>query len=408
MKIPFPKLALALSVAAGIPSTHATDLIKADNGSSLRTAGTYAPPNETVNLPSASDRIIFNNVFANTTSTINTGGLTISALVIQDPGHAVTLSTGGALTVGTLDLSAATQNLTIGGNYATRMSGSAPSVTVKSGVTLTINTTFHVNTNGAGPIAIAGDGSTSINGAIIDGDATKITKITKTGNGILTSSGSNTYTGQTTVSSGTLLINGTHTMSSGTTSAAAYNITGGILGGTGSIDLSAVNSGVTLGSGAKLAAGGSGGASVESLAFALGTGSLDTTGAIGGANTGAFVFELGSNITPGSTFDQIVLTSGSLDIGTGLLEATDFSFTTLSGFGAGVYVLFDTASTISGTLGANTSVDLGNGYTGTLSLSDSNTNLILTVVPEPQTAALVCLAMGTTFVFITRRRRQQS
>lgn len=405
MKIPFPKLALALSVAAGIPSTHATDLIKADNSSNLRTAGTYAAPNETVTNPSSSDRIIFNNVFANTTSSINTGGLTASSLVIQDPGHAVTLSTGGSLTIGSIDLSAATQNLTINsGGFATRLSGSTPSVTVKSGITLTINSAFY--SNNSGTITITGDGTTNINGVISDG--TGVTKITKSGNGVLTTTGSNTYVGQTTVSSGTLLINGTHTMSSGTTSATAYNVTGGILGGTGTINLSAINSGVTLGSGAKLSAGGSGGSSVESLTFSLGTGVLNTSAAVGGANTGAFVFELGSNATPGSTYDQILLTSGTLDIGTSLLEATDFSFTTLAGFGSGVYVLFDAASAISGTLGANTTVDLGNGYTGTLSLSDSNTNLILTVVPEPQTAALVCLAFGMTFLLVTRRRRQQA
>ncbi|PTY00232.1 hypothetical protein DB345_01420 [Spartobacteria bacterium LR76] len=405
MKIPFPKLALALSVAAGIPSTHATDLIKADNSSNLRTAGTYAAPNETVNNPSSSDRIIFNNVFANTTASINTGGLTANAIVIQDPGHDVKLSTGGSLTIATLDLSAATQNLTINsGGFATRMSGAAPSVTVKSGITLTINSAFY--SNNSGTITLTGDGTTNINGVISDGTGT--TKITKSGNGVLTTTGSNTYVGQTTVSSGTLLINGTHTMSSGTTSATAYNVTGGILGGTGSINLSAINSGVTLGSGAKLAAGGSGGASVESLTFALGTGSLNTTAAIGAANTGAFVFELGSNLTPGSTYDQILLTSGTLDIGTGLLEATDFDFTTLAGFGTGVYVLFDADSAISGSLGANTTVDLGNGYTGTLSLADSNTNLILTVVPEPQTATLLCLALGMTFVFVARRRRRQS
>ncbi|GAT33313.1 PEP-CTERM protein-sorting domain-containing protein [Terrimicrobium sacchariphilum] len=407
MKIPFPKLALALSVAAGIPSTHAADLIKADNSLNLKTAGTYAAPNDTVTNPSGS-RIIFNNVFANTTASVNTAGISADSIVILDPGHAVTLSTGGTLTVGSLDLSEATQNLTISGSFATRMSGTTPSVTVKSGITLTINTAFYSNTNGGGTINITGDGTTNINGAITDGDAVKISRITKSGNGILTSTGSNTYTGQTTVSSGTLLINGSHTVSSGTTSATAYNVTGGILGGTGTINLSAVNSGVTLGSGAKLTAGGSGGASVESLTFALGTGSLDAKAAVGGANTGAFIFELGSNITPGSTYDQIIMTSGTLDIGTGLLEATDFDFTTLAGFGSGVYVLFDTASTISGTLGANTSVDLGNGYTGTLSLSDSNTNLILTVVPEPQTATLLCLALGMTFVFVARRRRRQS
>ena len=407
MKIPFPKLALALSVAAGIPSTHAADLIKADNNLNLKTAGTYAAPNETVTNPSAY-RIIFNNVFANTTSAINTAGISATSLVIQDPGHAVTLSTGGTLTVGSFDLSEATQNLTIGGTFATRMSGTAAYVTVKSGITLTINTSFYSNTSGGGTININGDGTTNINGAISDGDTSKITKIAKSGDGVLTSTGSNTYSGQTTVSSGTLLINGTHTMSTGTTSATAYNVSGGILGGTGTINLSAINSGVTLGSGAKLAAGGSGGTSVESLTFDLGTGVLNTSAAVGGANTGAFVFELGANATPGSTYDQILLTSGTLDIGTGLLEATDFSFTTLAGFGSGVYVLFDAASAISGTLGANTTVDLGNGYTGTLSLADSNTNLILTVVPEPQTAALVCLAFGMTFLLVTRRRRQQA
>lgn len=206
----------------------------------------------------------------------------------------------------------------------------------------------------------------------------------KGGGATLTFSGTNTYTGATFVSSGTLLVNGTQS------GGGAFSVmTGGTLGGTGTIGLAA-NTNATVESGGKLLA-----SSADSLAFTLsGTGILDVSGALG-TGTGSMVFALAA---PNST---VVSLSGGLNIGTGVLGFTDFSFSTVSGFGAGTYTLFGGASSLAGTLGSGLSGTVG-GMGATISLS--NFDVILTVVPEPETWGL--LTFGLMVVLFLRRRRK--
>ena len=104
---------------------------------------------------------------------------------------------------------------------------------------------------------------------------------------------------------------------------------------------------------------------------------------ISAINPGALAFELGSDTTAGTTYDQIRLTSGSLAIGSALLNFDDFSFTALSGFGEGTYTLFQTVG-ITGTLGSSLTGFIS-GNSATLSLSGNN--VLLNVVPEPSTLA---------------------
>ena len=125
-------------------------------------------------------------------------------------------------------------------------------------------------------------------------------------------------------------------LAGGRRGAGAVNVnSGGALGGTGS-----VAGAVTVAAGGKLSPG----ASAGTLTL---TGNADISGAVAATNSQSMLFELGS------TSDKIVLSAGTLTIGSGLLEFDDFAFTAVSGFAAGDYTLFDTTQSISGSLGSN-------------------------------------------------------
>ncbi|NDC74551.1 hypothetical protein EBZ70_04500 [bacterium] len=248
--------------------------------------------------------------------------------------------------------------------------------------TLSINPVYGDSTTFSGNIA-DGSANTSVIAASVGSIA-----ITKTGAGTQIFSGSNAYTGPTTISAGKLLINGTHTVGSGVTG--AYNVTGGILGGTGTVDLSASNLGVTVANGAQLEAN-----SADGLSFILGSGTLNLSAALASA-TPSMLFTLGA---PGGS----VITASSASIGSGALNFDDFSFTKGEGFGPGAYVLFNLTS-ISGTLGSSLTGTV-DGLNSTIGLSDNN--IILTVasaIPEPSAYSAV-LGLGGIALAATRRRR---
>jgi len=92
--------------------------------------------------------------------------------------------------------------------------------------------------------------------------------------------------------------------------------------------------------------------------------------------------------------------SGNLQIGSGLLNFDDFTFTTGSGFGEGSYTLFS-ASSLLGTLGSSTAGTVG-GLPASLQVSGNT--VLLSVVPEPSlTAAMLA---GIAMAGLVLRRRQ--
>ena len=289
-----------------------------------------------------------------------------------------------------------TGSFTIGGSNAITLAGA---FTQSGGNrTLTNNNTggltlsgsvFLANDNAtARTLTLAGSGNTTIGGAIANNNAgnTLASALTITNTGTTVLSGANTYTGATTINAGAFLVNGSHV------GAGAYSVaSGATLGGTGSINLSAGNGNVTLANGAKLQS-----SSVDGISFALGTGSLDLSGALS-AGSASMLFTLDA---PGAT----LVSASAANIGSGVLNFDDFSFTTGAGFGAGTYTLFDLTS-IAGTLGSNLTGVIG-GLDATISLVGND--IVLTTVsaiPEPSSAAALAGLAGLGLVVSRRRRR---
>lgn len=223
--------------------------------------------------------------------------------------------------------------------------------------------------------------------------------LTKSGTGDLTLTGNVEFARVTTVSNGGLFINSTNAvfgndLPSETT---AINVTGGTLGGTGIIEVTGGDNAV-IGANGRLAAGLVG--TAGQTTFLLGAGTLDLSAATAGSNSGWLLFDLGSSATAGISYDQIALTTGALDIGSGLNFA-DFDFSLLAGFAPGNYTLFDTNAAIVGSLGdALGELD---GYDAELLIIGNN--LVLQVIPEP--ASWLSFGIATMAMALLLRRKRK-
>lgn len=122
-----------------------------------------------------------------------------------------------------------------------------------------------------------------------------------------------------------------------------------------------------------------------------GNGTLDVSTA---NNAGGLAFRLGT------ASDLVTVASGNLQIGSGLLNFNDFTFTPGSGFGQGSYTLFSSA-TLLGALGGSTSGTVG-GLPASLQVSGNS--ILLSVVPEPSLTAALIAGLGMGGLILRRRQ----
>ncbi len=240
--------------------------------------------------------------------------------------------------------------LTSGGNAEGRVSTVAGSLRLAGTITN--------DTAAARTFVIGGaTGTGQVEGIISDGTLTGETiALRKIENGTWTLTGTNTYTGATTLNAGTLRINAPGSLHASST----VTVNAATLGGDGSIGGSVIVNasgrvapGSTTGSAGTLAIGG--GLNISAM----------TSG------TGKLVFELGA-----PTAADRVTVGGTFTFGTGTLGIDDFTFTALSGLTAGTYKLI-TATSISGTLDATKLTGTLGGFNATLSLNGNDLELTL-------------------------------
>lgn len=298
---------------------------------------------------------------------------------------------------GTFELGRVNSSVNNSTTIVTRLSGTGGTITtplLNTGSNTTLLRTLTVNqsenTTFAGTIAGVNNGTNSSRIAL-----------NKQGAGSLTLSGSVNLARQTNVTGGSLYIGGTNAtftdelVAGGT----AINVNGATLGGIGTLVISGGDN-VVLTSTGRLAAGEEGTIGRTTYSFTGIGGGLNLSAATASAATGWLAFDLGADDTAGTTFDQISITQGYFNIGTGL-NFSDFAFTTQAGFAAGTYTLFTTDTGITGSLGTVTGI-IG-GLNSTIAISGND--LILTVVPEPQAISLILGAAALVFLLRRRSRR---
>ena len=285
-------------------------------------------------------------------------------------------------------------------NGYSQIVGGLRSGNLAAGETLSSNATRNITSATAATLTV--NQTTS---ALYDGTITGAVSLTKNSAGTLTLSGTNTYTGNTTINAGTLLLASTGSIGSKT-----INVASGA-----TLNVSAV-SGYNVGASQTLMGNGTvlGNTIINgNLQPGNSPGLLTVNGTLTLNGTSTTTMEIAGSGVRGTAYDAIDVTS-SLAYGGNLTLAIGTTF------GAGTYSfnLFDFASQ-SGSF-ATGGVTLTGNYTGTLvdngfdvwgltsgndtwTFTQSDGVLELTVIPEPTTWAL--LAGSLTALMVLRRRR---
>lgn len=369
------------SAAAGgnVTAADSTTLSLA-NSSSVFLTGAVAPSgaNANVTLSSANISAGFNTAFSGSSNQKFTiSGATqvnVSASTQQFSGVSGTVAVAAGAT-----LRFSASSLNNGGTSTTfDLTGG---ITTRNNGTLTLGAlqgSGNISMGGSGlnnqplTVVVGGKGlNTTYSGVMSDADAVngKILRLTKVGAGTLTLTGSNTYTGPTTVSAGGLVANGVLGTGSLSVAAAAW------LTGSGTI-LGPVSMSGTLTPGAS-----PGLLTLKSLSL---------------ESTSATVMEI-NGTSQGTSYDSILVTDTSalsyggglqLSFGSTFPDDTSFDLFSFTGTPAATF----TSVTANGSYGALTFTKVAGVWTAqsggqTVSFTESTGDVL--VVPEPSSVALV-------------------
>jgi autotransporter-associated beta strand protein len=447
---------LALA-GAFVPIAHAQDVIKANNTTNLNLAGSWGSGGP----PASGNVAVWDNTVTGANTTVLGGDLSWQGIRIANPGGTVTINTGNTLTLGSagIDMTAATANfnlnpsLVLGApqtwSVATGRVVSANGATVDNGGNLLSvsnngSVNFSGNLTGSGGLTmtqaatsstnITGNstytGTTTINGGFFtlgaNGSISGSTQITgsssgtfrlnqnndstlnntitgaialqKLGTGTTTLTGTNNYTGSTTISAGTLLVNTTNTGSE-------MRVNGGTLGGgdtVGTVLFNYFNSG-----GGTLAPGATAGAT-----GILNTGNINLGHSGGTLPDGSVTLAMQLNgLMAGTGYDQVNT------VGTVTLDDTITTLSLTLGFTPTVGDAFtiinnDGTDAITGSF-----IGLAEGATFTVDTTQfeisylggtGNDVVLTTVIPEPSSFALLTLGLLGLLVVqrvVSRNRR---
>ncbi len=357
------------------PASPATTFIQM-NGGRINYTGASASGNlRGVNLASGT-----NTIDVASGATLNLGGFNTfqsnggnlvkegaGTLQLGSPGIANNVFTGKAtINSGTLDwfgagsmpfpASLVSDFLTInnGAAFALSYNDAATTVSANIGVRLSGNATIMSGT--------ASNASHTIAGPIADGASAG--SLIKTGAGMLTLTGSNSYTGSTTVSTGTLKLGSTGSLASSNAISVASGAT---------FDVSSLAGGLTIAASQSL---GGAGSIIGSLVFS-GDSKLDFTSSLT-VNSGTVTFN-GFGIDDILGLDGTVVSAGT--------------YTLLGGFAT-----FDLTNALN--VGAGNAADIGGGKSAYLQAG----SLQVVVVPEPGSFALATLGMAAVAYGCRRRR----
>jgi fibronectin-binding autotransporter adhesin len=242
---------------------------------------------------------------------------------------------GGNLSAGAINAFSAASAVTVNGTGKLSLSGFDNAIASLSGDGSVVN--------GAGLAETltlaAATGTTTFSGAISNG-ADGALNLAKTGGSTQILSGTNTYTGSTTVSGGVLEVDGS--LASPTVSVT----NGGTLAGTGTLA-----GAVTIGNGGKLSPGDAPG-TIHVGPLTLNSNSI-------------LAYQLGTPNVVGGPTNDLTVVNGALNINGGALFVSNSG-----GFGVGLYQIID----YTGALGGNGQLTIG-------SLPNGDTGVIQTTIP---------------------------
>ena len=410
---------VALSVAAGgtnynIESTSGNLTISSVGGTADNQRNLFVTGAGNVTLADWAGR---NDLTMNGTGTLTMGGGTnVTSLTGTATVNSGTLFLNAASGVGALS---ATGGLVIDNNATVVTTGGGNSIGTTTAVTVNTGGLLDMRKNniigalaGGGTVrntsatdytlTVNNDGGTSSFGGVIEQGSTGKINLAKNGNGTLTLTGTNTYTGSTTVQAGLLVVNGDSSSAIGRLDVAA----GATLGGSGTL-----GGATTINSGAFHSPGNSPGVQTFTSGLTYSNGST-------------FVWELTGNTDSGrgTVFDGVNVSGGTLTINGGVTNNLVFN-----GAGSTVswsdtfwasnqqWLVFDNASlpTVSSNVFVTINVGLDSISQSLTSVRSGSSfswdtigsDVYLTyAIPEPSTYALLALAAAALGVCVRRRR----